>query len=532
MHVNIIGQSQQALSQMTYATSIASENINNASNPNYSRQVVTFGTDGVGNVVATPVRMSNSFLNAQVYASNADVMYANSVYTMASSVDQIVTGLVTSPDGSTSNPMQSALNQINESLIELIGDDNEANRSSFLARVETFLGTTQTLNEQLGEYEKQLNSEIKQTVSDINNKSKEIAKLNDELANNPNDPLLLTQRDQLVSDLSKLVDLDVNENANGTIDISIGGGLALVKGDTAYEIETSQDEFGDVQLKLHGVDITKNPEKLGGGLGGALFSLEDVVEETERLISKVTLGFIAELNKANQEGYKSDGTKGTPLVNIPSVSGKAGSENTGDATVKVSLDEANVSELSEGPIIMTKTPTGYEFYDESTGETAVASTLPADVFGYTIEQPSGTMNDGDSFEIDPLGEMAAGAELIASPKDIAAAGSLPVTDGDNSNLSNISDVFGEPIFDGGTDTVVDELADIFVKIGNNTQSADNMLKTAVTLNNSAKANWSSFSGVSIQEEELNLLQYQQVYNSVSKVITVADEMMDSLLNTI
>lgn len=532
MQVDIIGQSQQALSQMTYATSVASENINNASNPNYARQVVTFGTDSVGNVVATPVRMSNSFLNQQVYASNADVMYANSVYTMANSVDSIVTGLVTSPDGSMSNPLQSALNQINESLISLIGDDNEANRTSMLARIETFLGTTQTLNEQLGEFEDQLNTEIKQTVNQVNGMSKEIAELNKQIAKNPDDPLLLTQRDQLVSDLSKLVDLDVSENANGTVDLSIAGGLDLVRGDTAYEIDEKEDEFGNIKLELHGVDISDNPEKLGGTLGGAIYSIEEVVEATERMISKITLGFIAELNKANQEGYKADGSQGTPLVDIPDVPAKGGSDNTGDATVNISLNENNVADLTEGPIIMTKTPAGYEFYDESTGETMIASTLPADVFGYTIDQPSGTMNNGDTFEIDPIGEMTAGAEIVAKPEDIAAAGSLPVTEGDNSNLINISDAFSEGIFDGGTDSVVDELADAFVQIGNNSQSADNMLKTAVTLNNSAMANWSSYSGVSIQEEELNMLQYQQVYNSVSKVINLADEMMDSLLNII
>lgn len=531
MNVDIIGQSQQALSSINYATSIASENINNASNPHYARQMVQFGSEA-GMLQATPIRMSNDYLNSQVYMSKAGVAYSSTAHSMAKSVDSIVTGVVTNPDGTTQNPLQSALNGVNEALVNLISDDNDANRTALISRIETFLGTTQTISDQLSEYEKQLSGQIGQTAEQVNQFASDIAKLNEEIASNPNDPHLLTQRDEMVGELSTLVEIDVNENQNGTVDISIAGGLELVRGNKAHEIEVGTDEFGDVKLTLHGIDISDNPEKLGGTLGGALYSLEDVVKETERLVSKVTLGFIAELNKANREGYTSDGIHGRHLVEIPDVAGKPSSNNTGDASVVLSLDEENVSELSEGPIIMSKTAAGYEFYDESTGENVVASTLPADVFGYTIDAPTGTMNDGDSFELDPLGEMASGAKVVASPDDIAAAGSLPVADGDNSNLQNLSDVFKDQIFDEGTDSVVDELADVFVQIGNNTQEADSMLQTASALSSAAMANWSSYSGVSIQEEELNMLQYQQVFQSVSKVISTADEMMDSLLNAI
>ncbi len=531
MTIDIIGSSQQALSSINYATSIASENINNASNPHYARQLVTFSSE-VGMLNASPVRMSNSYLNQQVYTSKADMMYANSAYNMAKSVDKVVTGVVTNPDGTTQNPMQNALNGINEALVNLIGDDNDANRTALMSRIETFMGTTKTISDQLGEYEKQLNGEISQSAEKVNQMAEQIAELNKQIASNPNDPHLLTQRDELVSELSLLVDIDVNENPNGTVDISMSGGLELVRGGTANEIEVTKDEYGDTKLTLHGVEISNNPEKIGGVLGGALFSLEEVVKETERLISKITLGFVAELNKANQEGFKDDGTPGSPLVDIPDVPGTPSSDNTGNANVVVSLDENNVSELSEGPIIMTKTAAGYEFYDESTGETMVTSTLPADVFGYTIDAPNGTMNNGDSFELDPLGAMMDGAKVVGTPEDIAPAGSSPVVEGDNTNLQNLSEVFDEPIFDGGTDSVVEELADVFVQIGNNTQEADQMLQTAVAMNDAAMANWSSYSGVSIQEEELNLLQFQQIYQSVSKVISTADDMMDSLLNVI
>ncbi|WP_210498438.1 flagellar hook-associated protein FlgK [Vibrio crassostreae] len=532
MSVDIINSSQNTLTQMSYATSVASENINNASNPNYSRQVVEFSNNGAGVVVASPVRMSNSYLNQQVYETTSDVGYTSTVYQMANSVDTIVTGISVGPDGSSSNVLQQSLIEINEALINLVSDDSYASRSAVLSRVQTFIDSATTMTAQLNAFEEQIEGEVIQTVKEINHTAKQIANVNEQLLRNPNDVNLLTQRDELLNDLSEHIAIDVHENENGSVNVTVAGGYELVRGGKVNEIEVRYDEFGDIELYIQDIKISDNPEKLGGSLGGNLSAIEDVVKETERMIGKMVVGLSAELNNANMEGFKADGSQGTPLVTIPDVPAKSSNQNTGDATVSVGLDESNVSDLSEGPIIMTKTPAGYEFYDESTGETEVATSLPANVFGYEIDSPTGTMNDGDTFEIDPLGDMLSGTEVTGEPDDIAAAGTLPVEEGDNSNLVNLSNVMSEPIFNDGQDSVTAELANIFVEVGNNTVAAENNYKTAASMNSAASANWANYSGVSVQEEELNIMQYQHVYQSVSKVINTVDDMFNALLDVV
>ena len=42
----------------------------------------------------------------------------------------------------------------------------------------------------------------------------------------------------------------------------------------------------------------------------------------------------------------------------------------------------------------------------------------------------------------------------------------------------------------------------------------------------------AISEVSIDEEMINMVQYQQAYNAAAKVITVADEMMETLVNMV
>jgi flagellar hook-associated protein 1 FlgK len=40
----------------------------------------------------------------------------------------------------------------------------------------------------------------------------------------------------------------------------------------------------------------------------------------------------------------------------------------------------------------------------------------------------------------------------------------------------------------------------------------------------------SISGVSLDEEMINLIQYQNAYQAASKLITVADELLDTVIN--
>lgn len=531
MTVNLINSSRQTLGQLQYATSIASENINNAKNANYARQLVTFSSNGLGIVTANPVRMSNAYLNHQLNQSNSELNYAGAVYSMANSVDKIITGMSVSADGSTSNALQSGITDINASLINLITEDSDASRSSMLSRFQSLIDTSKTMSSQLDEFRQQLIGETNQISLEINEVSKQVAKLNEQLVRSPNDPHLLTQRDQLINKASDLANIEYTENANGTVELTIAGGYQLVKGSKTNPVTISEDEFGKTSVNILGVDISKSPEKLGGKLGASLISIEKTINEADRMLAKIVVGFAAELNKANSEGYLPDGTSGGDLITIPNANGVASSNNTGSATVSATIDPEKVSELTEGPITLTKTPSGYEFYDASTGKTEVATTLPAEVFGMKFETPTGTMQNGDSFEVDALSTMMAGMEVVGTAKDIAAASKLPVEAGDNGNLVNISKITSESIF-GGKHNVVAELGNMFVNIGNHTVAAKGAMQTADSLKQTSLANWNNFSGVNIQEEELNMIQYQQVYQTVSKVINVAKESFDSLLNII
>jgi len=69
-------------------------------------------------------------------------------------------------------------------------------------------------------------------------------------------------------------------------------------------------------------------------------------------------------------------------------------------------------------------------------------------------------------------------------------------------------------------------------VGTRTHSSEVDLQAQITLNDQAKQNRDSLSGVNLDEEASNLLRFQQAYQASAKVITVADDIFRTLLSSL
>lgn len=68
------------------------------------------------------------------------------------------------------------------------------------------------------------------------------------------------------------------------------------------------------------------------------------------------------------------------------------------------------------------------------------------------------------------------------------------------------------------------------KLGTYSQQSIASYGTAKTVRDQSQSNWSSTSAVNTDEEAVNLMQYQQMYQANMKVISTANELFDSLLS--
>jgi flagellar hook-associated protein 1 FlgK len=107
----------------------------------------------------------------------------------------------------------------------------------------------------------------------------------------------------------------------------------------------------------------------------------------------------------------------------------------------------------------------------------------------------------------------------------------PTKPGNSDNLLALIDLKNQPISVTSLGTVLlgDANTQLIGKLGMDSQQNQASLATATTVRNQAEESWKSTSGVNSDEEAINLMQFQQMYQANMKVIAVANELFDSTL---
>lgn len=103
---------------------------------------------------------------------------------------------------------------------------------------------------------------------------------------------------------------------------------------------------------------------------------------------------------------------------------------------------------------------------------------------------------------------------------------------DNSdNLLQLIDLKNQPITVGSLGSVLmgDAYTQLVSRLGTDSQQNAASLTVAGTVRTYAVSSWKSTSGVNSDEEAINILQFQQMYQANMKVIAVANQLFDSTL---
>jgi flagellar hook-associated protein 1 FlgK len=138
--------------------------------------------------------------------------------------------------------------------------------------------------------------------------------------------------------------------------------------------------------------------------------------------------------------------------------------------------------------------------------------------GYDLNSSAGT--ELFSYDSDDAASTLAIADDF-SGDDLAFSGSASAGTGDNTNLLSMLDLQGDQ---------EDTYTALVTKLGLISSQASSALTTSTSLQSSLQDSLSSISGVNLDEEAANLVSYQNIYSANSKVLTVADELFDTVLN--
>jgi len=556
MNLANLGKAGLLVAQNRLATT--GHNINNAATPGYSRQSVLVQTAGatatssgwVGRgVMAVSIQRSyDSFLSQQLNDSQTRSAALKSYGDQIGQINNLVAdrtvgispaiqNFFDSLDAVASAPADVAARQ------ELIGQANSL--ASQIRDANTFLdGQRQNVNTQVSTTVSQINSYLTR-IQDLN---KQVASAK---ASTPGQPPndLLDQRDQLVSELGQLVDVKVY-NQDDQLSITVGNGQTVLGANTVYPLQAvpSAADPGRtvVAYTMTGTDGQPVPVEMadssitGGQLGGLLTFRSDALDSTQNELGRIALGISAAVNGQHAQGFDLSGQPGGAFFDVGTprvVANAANGADAGNPAVTITdvgalTDQDYQLALgSGGQYTVTRIPDGTVLGQIAVGGSQTFDGVEIDTSGMTAPAA------GDSWLIQPTRAAAAGMSVeITDPDKIAAAGEAADGSGvaagsaNGDNALALASLRTAKVLGGGAMSLNEAYSqlvnDVAVKTQQNTtaQSAQDAL---VQQNTAAQQ---AVSGVNLDEEYINLQQFQEQYQAAARLIDTASTLFDTLLS--
>ncbi len=116
--------------------------------------------------------------------------------------------------------------------------------------------------------------------------------------------------------------------------------------------------------------------------------------------------------------------------------------------------------------------------------------------------------------------------------DSFSVGRTAAGSSDNGNATRLAAVEDAKAFNAGTVTLNGALGSLTTQVGSAARAADYSLQAQQVINDNAKANRDSISGVNLDEEAADMLRLQQAYQAASQLISTADTMFQTILKAV
>ncbi|MBU1882415.1 flagellar hook-associated protein FlgK, partial [bacterium] len=320
---------KRSLMAQQWAMNTAMHNTANVNTPGYTRQRADMEAFtpaheyqgqffGMGSDVVSITRMRNQYLDRMVLAERENQGFLDFQNTALAQVETIL--------GETSGyGVSGVLDEFWSAWSDLANDpENSSSRTALKQKGEQLGNTLNELYDDLKNQQRDLDSQLSSQIYGVNSIAAQIASLNNTISNqvnqgmSPND--LMDQRDLLVGELSKLVDIETQYEASGDMTIWLGGQI-LVYDDTAKQLQL-QEISGD-EAKLHNVVWAHNGSDAAirsGEIAALMLVRDEVIPELINELDEFTNGLVNNLNAIHITGYGLDGSSGNNFFD-PSTTG-------------------------------------------------------------------------------------------------------------------------------------------------------------------------------------------------------------------
>lgn len=454
-----------ALIAFQRALTTTGHNISNVNTEGYSRQSVSFtertpeftgsGFIGTGVNVDGVRRLFDQFVVDQLQTTTSSFSKVDNFHQLATRVDD----LLADPATGLTPRIESFFNAVQD-----VANDPSSipARQVLLSEGQTFADSLQTLDQRLSGIGDNVDTILNTTINEINGFASAIADINQRIAlatsttdsgSQPND--LLDQRDQLIRDLAKRVDVSTVKQDDGTLNVFIGNGQALVVGVNAAQLVTAQNLYDPTRTEIGitngNTTAIVSDQITGGTLGGALDFRKRILDPAVNSLGRLAVGLAGTFNDQHHLGQDLDGNLGgdffNPVnggLNVPFVQ----DASTNNVFGTVTAQYGNVGNLTTSDYLLRANGgNSYSLTRESDGKTFNFSGGPGTFTSSEYDGFSLTINPGlqagETVQIRPTVQAAQHFGLaISDTRQIAAA--LPV------RTTTVTNNTGSAVISAGT----------------------------------------------------------------------------------
>lgn len=528
-------------------------NISNINTAGFRRQEVdyqaltanlygnAFYGSGVG--VSTVRNLYSQFQDSQVLLNQAQLSRNESYATQASQVDKLV--------GDSNSGLTSAFDAFYTAMQTVASDPtSNAARQVMLSSGRNLTARFNTLSTALNDMRVDSNREVGVTVGRINIFASQIADLSGNIARaeaSTGQPAndLRDQRDHLVAELNKLINVSTVQQGDGAFNLFVGSGQPLVVGSSVTQMTTVADEdypeFDVPALSLPGGIKQPLDTSLvsGGSLGGLLAVREDVLLPAIQDLDRLALAFSAQFNAQHVLGFDKLGNAGvnffTDAATLSTyLQPAADTGNTGTLSLTATLDDTTLIQASDYELTfdglnytLTRLSDGASNTDPTL---AGVATIGGVAQGFTLVDISGVPNAGDRWLVRPSRGAAGSLQaLISDPNQIAASSSAAGSPGNNQNALLLTSLQTSSNTIAGGIGFSSAYTQMVARTATLASEADIGVAAYETLTAQSRQAQQSISGVNLDEEAANLIRFQQAYQASAKAMQVASGLFDELI---
>lgn len=210
-----------------------------------------------------------------------------------------------------------------------------AARRTVITRGKTLVDAIHVQYEGLKQIRDMIEDDVRATVREVNSLLEDISKLNEQIVkvkamgDNPND--MLDKRDLLVTKLSSIINISVDNRDPDEYTVT-SGGYHLIQGRVVTRLEAESDPLNEGYSAVKWQDSGEKVAFTGGKLAGLLELRDGDVKEEIQNLDMMAINFVDLVNENHRAGYGLNGKTGLDFfTEYPFVSNVAGNyDRNGD----------------------------------------------------------------------------------------------------------------------------------------------------------------------------------------------------------